>query len=127
MKLDSEEYGIEKKEDGTYESTKTTGLTAEMLGKPGSKCGATIGNVEQRTFNESEGPKLILTLNVPSLGESPAERVKPLALNRTNLLSLVNAFGDDTDEWLGKALSLNVETTQYQGKNVPCVRVYAAE
>ena len=127
MKLDTDQYGLEKKEDGTYATRKKGGLKAEMLGEPGASCEATVVTVREHTFSPEDGPKVIVALNIPSLGDTAAERNQELTLNKTNLQSMLNAFGDDTDAWEGSEVRLNVETTQYQGENVPCVRIYGAE
>jgi|CXWL01.1.fsa_nt_gi hypothetical protein len=44
--------------------------------------------------------------------------------NATNAKTLAQVFGDDeTDNWVGKEIVLRPDTTNFQGKLVPCIRV----
>ncbi len=52
---------------------------------------------------------------------------KGLVLNKTNGYAIGEAFGEDTDDWVNKAILLVRETTEYQGKRVPCVRVRVSQ
>jgi hypothetical protein len=46
-----------------------------------------------------------------------------LVLNKTNALRLAAAFGDDTDEWPGKAIELWSEPVSFNGETVPGIHV----
>lgn len=46
-----------------------------------------------------------------------------LALNVTNANTLAAAFGDESDEWAGEEVKLNVEKVQMGGKKVDGVRI----
>ena len=48
---------------------------------------------------------------------------KKLVINRTNFDVIAEAFGDDTDNWLGETIQLYADKTRFGGKVVPCVRV----
>lgn len=48
---------------------------------------------------------------------------KGLSLNKTNALAMVDLFGDETDEWVGKTIKIVRSSTMYQGKRVACMRV----
>jgi hypothetical protein len=48
-----------------------------------------------------------------------------LAVNKTNGLLLIEKYGDETDEWIGKSITLTVETVLFKGKKVPGVRIQA--
>jgi len=48
---------------------------------------------------------------------------KGLPLNKTNATVLAETYGDDTDDWAGKAVLLKRDMTDYQGKRVPCIRL----
>jgi len=49
---------------------------------------------------------------------------KGLILNVTNANRLVGNFGtDEIDEWIGKEVTLYPTTTEFNGKQVPCIRV----
>jgi hypothetical protein len=49
-----------------------------------------------------------------------------LALNRTNVKTLIGAFGRDSDAWLGRDVELYGGQTHYQGKAFDSVLVRAA-
>jgi hypothetical protein len=51
------------------------------------------------------------------------ETDQALVLNKTNAATLSDAFGDESDNWIGKAVLLCAETTTYGGKTVGCVRI----
>ena len=59
--------------------------------------------------------------NKPVLTFSGKE--KGLVLNKTNTMVIADAYGDDTDDWVGKELQLYPDKTQFQGKLVDCLRV----
>ena len=48
---------------------------------------------------------------------------RPLVLNRTNVTTMAELFGPETDSWGGKKVKLLPATTQYQGKLVKCTRI----
>ena len=48
---------------------------------------------------------------------------KGIVLNRTNSAAIENAYGHDTDAWIGKAVVLFPATTQFQGRTVDCIRL----
>jgi len=48
---------------------------------------------------------------------------KGLVLNKTNASVIESAYGDETDDWIGKTVVVYSDKTQFQGKLVPCVRV----
>lgn len=48
---------------------------------------------------------------------------KVLLLNKTNAEELAEAFGDDSDAWIGKTVTLYTVRTLFQGKRVPAIRV----
>ena len=52
---------------------------------------------------------------------------KKLVLNKTNALMIASAFGDETDEWVGKIISLHSEKVAFQGKIVDALRVGMAK
>lgn len=125
-KLNLKDYGLSKKEDGSYQSTpKNPSVTAEQLGKVGTKLQALIVDAEERTF-EGE-TKVMLRLTVPDLKKSEEGMSRSLGLNQTNLLSMVNAYGEDIEVWAQKAVELRVERTKFMGKEVSCIRVYPSD
>lgn len=48
---------------------------------------------------------------------------KPLALNATNCKTIAAMYGNDTDAWVGKRITLYPTTTQMAGETVECIRV----
>ncbi len=48
---------------------------------------------------------------------------KTLVVNRTNWYSIADQLGEDSDEWIGQAITLIAAKTDYQGKRVDCIRV----
>jgi hypothetical protein len=48
---------------------------------------------------------------------------KGLVLNKTNANNIALVYGEDTDEWVGKALILYPTMVDYQGRSVPAIRV----
>lgn len=48
---------------------------------------------------------------------------KRWVLNKTNAMLIASIHGDDSDDWIGKKITLYPTTCQAFGKTVPCVRV----
>ena len=48
---------------------------------------------------------------------------KGLALNATNGKSIAGLYGNDTDAWIGKRITLYPTTTEMGGETVECIRV----
>lgn len=48
---------------------------------------------------------------------------RSMVLNRTNLKRIINQHGNDTDKWIGEAISLYASETDFGGRTVPCIRV----
>jgi hypothetical protein len=78
-----------------------------LTGKP-----LTIQLVDLETLRGT--PKLVVCFK---------ETDKRLVLNRTNLDTLVEAFGDDTDKWIGKKIQLAITKVMYAGKRVDSISV----
>lgn len=54
------------------------------------------------------------------------EEPKALILNKVNADMIERVTGSaDTDDWTGKAVVLFATTTEFQGKNVDCIRIRA--
>ncbi len=51
--------------------------------------------------------------------------LKPLILNRTNCLSIGELYGEDTDDWTGKAVVLFSTKVQFQSRLVDAIRIRA--
>ena len=48
---------------------------------------------------------------------------KILVLNKTNANKIADIYGDETDEWIGKEVTLYPTTTEMQGREVEAIRV----
>ncbi len=48
---------------------------------------------------------------------------KPLAMNATNCKAVAALYGNDTDGWVGKRVTLYPTTTQMGGETGDCIRV----
>lgn len=51
------------------------------------------------------------------------EEEKGLVLNRTNINTIAGMYGDDTDDWEGKKITLFATQVDFQGKQVDAIRV----
>lgn len=51
------------------------------------------------------------------------EFARGLVLNRTNLKRIVGHHGAETDNWIGKKITLYPSETDFGGKTVECIRV----
>ena len=118
MKVNTSKYGIENR-NGEY-ATKSGAkvLKAADLGRVGAIIPATVLGATEIDFGEEE--KIVLELQVKG-----KEGAQGMALNKTNLAAMLNAFGDDVDEWTGKTIELRVESTQFKGQKTECIRVYS--
>lgn len=50
----------------------------------------------------------------------------PIVINKTNMHALIEAYGDDTDVWVGKLVRLDVVKVPFNGKNVSSIRIIPA-
>lgn len=48
---------------------------------------------------------------------------KGLVLNATNGKAIAAMYGNDTDAWIGKKITIYPTTTQFGSDTVPCIRV----
>jgi hypothetical protein len=48
---------------------------------------------------------------------------KGLVLNKTNTTTIAKLYGDDTDGWLGKRITLFATQVDFQGRQVDAIRV----
>jgi hypothetical protein len=76
---------------------------------------ATISSLEMETVGQGTEAKTKPVLYL--------EGEKPMVLNASNLETLSDAFGDDTDNWPGHKIRVRCVKTQYQGKAVDGLRV----
>jgi hypothetical protein len=76
----------------------------------------TIKSVEIETLGKDENAeqKPIVYFNETDLG---------LALNKTNANTIQGLYGPETDEWVGKAITLFATEVDFQGKQTLAIRV----
>ena len=90
---------------------------ADLRGKPVK---LTIAKVGVQEFDEKgdSGPykakKLILSFEGTE---------KELVVNKTNGRAIGAMFGDETDNWIGKEIKLYTAMVDFQGSQVPAIRV----
>ena len=82
----------------------------------GSEPTWTISHAEEQTMLGEE--KLVVYFE---------EEDRGLVLNRTNARRLVDAFGDDADEWVGKRVVLYTEPVDFNGKTTDAIRLKKAK
>ena len=93
---------------------------ADLTGADGKAVRVTveIEEVRQQLFTDDAGgeeQKWILVFK---------NRDKQLVMNKTNANAIGSQHGDDTDNWTGKTIRLYPTTTDFGGKQVPCIRVW---
>lgn len=52
-----------------------------------------------------------------------SDKKKGLVLNKINSDTISEAYGSETDEWVGQRILLFPSKTQFQGQTVDCIRV----
>lgn len=50
-------------------------------------------------------------------------KAKPLALNATNAKTIAAMYGNHTEAWIGKAITIWPTTTSMGGETVECIRI----
>lgn len=73
-----------------------------------------ISGVEMKKFDN--GNKLVLTFE---------GKKKGLVCNKTNANRIAFAYGSNTDNWIGKEITLFTDLVDFQGKAVEAIRVRA--
>jgi hypothetical protein len=90
----------------------STYLNAAGLG--GKEIRDTISRVSAVEFDRGES-KLVVALDKDGRG---------VILNRTNLETIVAAYGPETDDWVGKPVVVRAEPTTFQGRKIQGIRVH---
>ena len=72
---------------------------------------ATIASLGRKTLKSDDGDETKTVMNFRE------EQYKPLILNNTNWLICEDAFGEDSDSWLGKKIELYNDPTVMFGKD----------
>ena len=95
-------------------STVFGGDTLKAADLQGHEPTVTISNVEMKKFDN--GNKLVITFE---------GKKKALVCNKTNANRIAHAYGTNTDNWIGKELTLFTDLVDFQGKAVEAIRVRA--
>lgn len=99
-------------------------ITAEELGEPGAETEAIIKGAETVIFDGKEdAPKVMLSVLIPSLEQSEEGSLRRLGLNKTNLLTMLTLFGENTDNWVNKEIGLRVDSVNFKGDMVSAIRI----
>jgi hypothetical protein len=86
---------------------------ADLQGQPRT---ATIESCTPEPIGEGENKPVLRFTGIP----------KGLVLNRTNATVIANVFGNETDNWRGRQITLFSMPVSYQGRMVDGIRVQAA-
>ncbi|MEE9159976.1 MAG: hypothetical protein V3U60_16525 [Gammaproteobacteria bacterium] len=73
----------------------------------------TISSIALKTFDDGTSKPAISFKNAR----------KGFLLNKTNSITIATMYGDETDGWIGKPITLFPTDTDFGGKRVPCIRV----
>lgn len=91
-------------------------LKAQDVSDAGGEMTLTIKDVQMKEFDGDNGGKeskpIIFFAND-----------KQMVCNKTNGRALGEMLGDDTDSWLGKEITLIVQSVDFAGKSTPAIRV----
>jgi hypothetical protein len=91
-------------------------LKAADVTDAGGEMQLTIKNVEMKEFDGDNGIKERKPI-VHFDGD------KQMVLNKTNGTALGEMLGNDTDLWIGKAITLIVQQVDFAGKSTPAIRI----
>lgn len=92
-------------------------------------------HIEALDCGEKLGDELVVTIKGVQRETVGAEKVvkgvvlfnefdRGLVLNKTNSRTIAGLFGNDTDAWIGKKITIYRSETPLKGQVVPCVRVH---
>jgi hypothetical protein len=78
----------------------------------GRNISVTISHVEMRDVGDDNKPVLFFQ-----------GKDKGVVLNKTNANNIAIAYGDDTEEWVGKEVVLYEAMVDFQGRSVAAIRI----
>jgi hypothetical protein len=91
-------------------------LKAADVTDAGGEMPATIAKIEMKEFDNDSGGKdrkpIIFFAND-----------KQMVCNKTNGTTLGEMFGNETDDWIGKSITLIVQNVDFAGKSTPAIRI----
>lgn len=89
-------------------------LSAEDLN--GQDVTVTISNVTQETLGQGKDAQQKLVAEF-------AGKKKAMVLNKTNAKTIAKLYGDETDEWVGKKITIGPREVEFQGDLILALRV----
>ena|SRR3990167_7121051 len=95
-------------------STVFGGDTLKAADLQGHEPTVVISTVEEKKFDN--GNKLVITFD---------GKKKALVCNKTNAKRIAFAYGTNTDNWIGKEITLFTDLVDFQGNTVEAIRVRA--
>jgi hypothetical protein len=91
-------------------------LKAQDVTDAGGEMPLTISKIDMKEFDGDNGSKerkpIIFFAND-----------KQMVCNKTNGTTLGEMFGNETDEWIGKQITLIVQSVDFAGKSTPAIRI----
>ena len=91
-------------------------LKSQDLLDAGGEMTLTIEKIEMKTFDRDDGNKDTKPIIYFAEG-------KQMVCNKTNAGVIADMHGDDTDDWIGKSVTLTVRDVEFQGKTVMGIRI----
>jgi hypothetical protein len=91
-----------------------SGDTLKAADLKGAEPTVTIASVEMKKFDN--GNKLVIGFQ---------GKKKTLVANKTNANRIAFAYGTNTDNWIGKEITLYTDLVDFQGSTVEAIRVKA--
>ena len=93
----------------------STLLKSQDVTDAGGEMPVTIKSIELNEFDAESGKE---TKPVITFADD-----HKMVCNKTNGTTLAEMFGDETDLWIGKEITLIVEQVDFGGKKVPAIRI----
>lgn len=91
-------------------------LKAQDVTDAGGEMPLTISKIDMKDFDGDNGAKerkpIIFFAND-----------KQMVCNKTNGTTLGEMFGNETDDWIGKEITLIVQSVDFAGKSTPAIRI----
>jgi hypothetical protein len=82
----------------------------------GGEMTLTIAKIEMKEFDTDNGGKDKKPILVFA-------NDKQMVCNKTNGTTLGEMFGNETDDWIGKSITLIVQNVDFAGKSTPAIRI----
>jgi hypothetical protein len=93
-------------------STVFDSATLKAVDLQGHEPTVLIASIEKKAFDD--GAKLVISFQ---------GKKKALVCNKTNANRIASAYGTNTDNWIGKEITLFVDQVDFKGELVDAIRV----